>query len=189
MAGFDEILDSIGKYFGFTGLACYSLTFIAVSKCQKGFLHHDTSKTGEGFDTSRAFNIIIPLLLSNETEPELEVASDVDGMVGRLRYQYDFAVMVSEWARAIRTALLWYLRSSSACFRWGTKHYMQHRMFSTRTMCDWQPQFMSLIFYRYVTQRLRAFSYFFIASPLECRPIKIHHFVPIHTSHRIMSMP
>ena len=96
-ARFDEVLDSIGNYFGFNGLACYSLTFIAVSKCHKGFLHVDTSNTGAGYDTSRAFNIIIPLLLSNDTAPELDVASNVDeNMIGRLRYQYHIAAMVRE---------------------------------------------------------------------------------------------
>jgi hypothetical protein len=99
MAGFDNILDSIGNYFDFEGLACYSLTFIAVSSCQEGFLHYDTHKTSDDHELSRAFNIIIPLLLSNDTEPELNVASSIDGMIGRLRYQYDFAVMVGFWDR------------------------------------------------------------------------------------------
>ena len=40
-AGFDDVLVQIGNYFNLTGLACYHLSFIAVSHSQKGFIHYD----------------------------------------------------------------------------------------------------------------------------------------------------
>jgi hypothetical protein len=95
IAGFDEILSKIGEYFGFRGLACYHLTFIAVSRCSQGYMHYDLTGTADADDESRAFNIIIPLILSNETGPELDLRSDNEERVGRYRYQYDIATMVS----------------------------------------------------------------------------------------------
>jgi hypothetical protein len=95
-AGFDDMLSKIGDYFGFNGIACYHLTFIAVTRCSKGYLHHDLSETAKAETESRAFNMIIPLLLTNETGPELELASYEDSNdVGRYRYEYDVATLVS----------------------------------------------------------------------------------------------
>ena len=99
-AGFDEVLQQIGDHFGFKGLACYHVTFIAVSHCQRGYLHYDVSNTGR-----KTFNVIIPLLLANETGPELDLQSLVqrnDGewersdREGRLRYTYDIASMMGD---------------------------------------------------------------------------------------------
>jgi hypothetical protein len=98
-AGFDDILSKIGNYFGFKGLACFHLTFIAVSYCTKGFIHRDMTGTGKAANESRAFNVIIPLILSNETGPELDLGSygydEGKGEIGRFKYQYDVANMVS----------------------------------------------------------------------------------------------
>ena len=100
-AGFDFILSSIGTHFGLKGLACYHITFIALTVSKRGHLHYDLTGTDSRNDASRGFNIIIPLLLADETGPELDVQSE-DDEVGRLKYQYDVAVLVSWWAE-----LLW----------------------------------------------------------------------------------
>lgn len=47
------------------------------------------------------FNVIIPLLLANETGPELDLQADRekygrDAEVGRLRYEYDVASMMGD---------------------------------------------------------------------------------------------
>ena len=95
-AGFDDVLKSIGEHFGFEGLAAYHITFIAVSHCIQGYLHYDVSETG-----AKVFNVIIPLLLANETGPELDLQADRekygrDAEVGRLRYEYDVASMMGD---------------------------------------------------------------------------------------------
>ena len=95
-AGFDQVLDKIGKEFGYRGLAAYHVTFIAVSHCTHGYLHYDATETN-----SSVFNIIIPLILANETGPELDILQKQDTnkksfKVGRLRYQYDVASLLGD---------------------------------------------------------------------------------------------
>lgn len=102
MAGFDEVLSTIGKRFGFKGLCAFHLTFIGVSYCcpEGGFIHRDMSGTAMRKNETRAFNVIIPLILSNETNPELDLASDGwdkgTGKMGRYRYQYDVGVLLGD---------------------------------------------------------------------------------------------
>jgi hypothetical protein len=95
-AGFDDVLRDIGEHFGFEGLAAYHVTFIAVSHCTQGYLHYDVSETD-----ARVFNVIIPLILAEDTGPELDLQverddDDEDAEVGRLRYQYDAASMMGD---------------------------------------------------------------------------------------------
>ena len=94
-AGFDKILGAIGSHFcHFETLAVYQVSFICVSKCKEGRLHYDI--TGSG---GRAFNIIVPLILANNTGPELEVRpSDDDDppTVGEYRYEQDSAIMLGD---------------------------------------------------------------------------------------------
>lgn len=101
-AGFDDVLSAVGTHFGFKGLACYQVTFIAVSVSNRGFIHHDFTGTAKEHNASRAFNIIIPLILADETGPELDLQSDDAKFIGRLRYQYDVAAMVSRGAVSLQ---------------------------------------------------------------------------------------
>jgi hypothetical protein len=93
-AGFDHILSSVGTQMDLKGLACYHITFIAISYSKRGYEHYDLTQTAPESNKSRGFNIIIPLILANETGPELDVSATDFESVGRLRYQYDIAVMV-----------------------------------------------------------------------------------------------
>jgi hypothetical protein len=111
-AGFDEVLQHLGDHFGFHGLAVYHVTFIAVSHCSQGYRHYDATQTN-----ASVFNIIVPLLLANDTGPELEIqgaakasssSSSSDPTtttieeavatvsVGRLRYRYDVACLLGD---------------------------------------------------------------------------------------------
>jgi hypothetical protein len=101
-AGFDEILRSIGVHFGFKGIACYHVSFLAVSHCEAGYPHFDFKHTmPKSNNVSAAYNILFPLMLANETEPELTIYewddNDIDktGESGDLKYQFDVGVMVS----------------------------------------------------------------------------------------------
>jgi hypothetical protein len=67
-AGFDDFLAKIGESLGMDGLVAFQVTFIAVSHSSKGFMHYDNKKSG-----AKAYNIIIPLILANDTGPELDV--------------------------------------------------------------------------------------------------------------------
>ena len=85
---------SIGTKFGFDGLVMYHVTFIGVSHCSNGF-HHNFKDIG-----GRAFNVIIPLILANETGPELELRQDGDEAneeklaIGSYKYEPNVASMV-----------------------------------------------------------------------------------------------
>jgi len=120
-AGFDDILKSVGETFGLEGLAAYHLSFIGVSHCNEGFLHYDVTQTGK-----RAFNIIIPLILANETGPELDLRQDGSlepEDVGRLRYRYDVASMVGDDCNHATSAADYRLKkemrmAATVCFRY-----------------------------------------------------------------------
>ena len=70
--GFDQVLDGIGRTFRMDGLVAFHVTFIAVSHSTKGFIHHDVTSTD-----AKVFNVIIPLLLAEETGPELDLGSSM----------------------------------------------------------------------------------------------------------------
>lgn len=93
-AGFDSILQSIGETMGAEGLVAYQLTFIGVNSCQKGNFHTDFARVG-----GKAYNVIIPLILVEDSEPELgiQVTSDTgDLRIGRLKYEYEVAAMIGD---------------------------------------------------------------------------------------------
>ena len=98
-AGFDRVLKGIGEHLGLNHLVAYHVTFIAVSQSYQGYMHHDVSETG-----GRAFNVIIPLLLANETGPELDLLT-LDGQkAGRYRYEYHVASMMGDDAEHATSA-------------------------------------------------------------------------------------
>mmetsp|Transcript_28062 Transcript_28062/g.61570 ORF Transcript_28062/g.61570 Transcript_28062/m.61570 type:complete len:286 (-) Transcript_28062:57-914(-) len=92
VSGFDRVLRSVGEHFHFGGLAVYQISFITVSKCSDGRLHYDVSKTG-----NRAFNIIIPLRLAENSSPELEIqAENQSHTLGEYRYEKRAAILLGD---------------------------------------------------------------------------------------------
>jgi hypothetical protein len=99
VAGFDEVLEGVGEYLGMDGLVAFHVTFIGCSRSTKGFLHHDVKETG-----AKVYNVIIPLILANETGPELDLQSWKPDLpdelqeykIGRYRYEYDVASMMGD---------------------------------------------------------------------------------------------
>jgi hypothetical protein len=100
-AGFDEILDGIGQYLGMDGLVAFHVTFIGVSFSNNGYLHHDVVEVN-----GKVYNCIIPLILANDTGPELDLQEwrpdlpeeEQTYRVGRYRYEYDVASMMGDGA-------------------------------------------------------------------------------------------
>jgi hypothetical protein len=95
IAGFDDMIAAVAKELNMEGAVVFQVTFISVSYAIKGWLHKDTSQT-EG----KAYNIIMPLLLCNETGPELDL-EDADGAedpewLGRYRYQFDVGALMGD---------------------------------------------------------------------------------------------
>lgn len=98
VSGFDTILRGIGEQMGMDGLVAFHVTFIAVSYSTEGYMHYDVTATG-----GKAYNIIIPLILANETGPELDLRSssilgedETESLVGRYRYEYEVASMLGD---------------------------------------------------------------------------------------------
>ena len=64
------------------GLVAYQLTFIGVSECSQGFMHDDFTNTHPEPNMTRAFNIIIPLIIPEEEENDESGASSAAGANG-----------------------------------------------------------------------------------------------------------
>ena len=126
VAGFDTVLKGVGEYLGMDGLVAFHVTFIAGSYSNRGYLHCDVQKTG-----AKVYNIIIPLLLANETGPELDLQSWKSDLaddqqiyrIGRCRYEYDVATMVGDGA----------IHATSAC---DYRYKQEMRMAATVYVAD-----------------------------------------------------
>ena len=92
MEGLNGVLEGIAGYFGSEGLVAYQLSFIGVSRCERGFIHSDVERTGRS-----AFNIIIPLILE-DSGPELEFLSDDETTSALYKYRPNVASMVGDGA-------------------------------------------------------------------------------------------
>jgi hypothetical protein len=72
-------------------------------------LHFDVTRTG-----AKAFSIIVPIILVNDTGPELDLQAngieDANARVGRLRYQYDVAAMMGDDANHATSAVDYHAR-------------------------------------------------------------------------------
>lgn len=84
-------MKSLGNYLGLDGLVCYHLTFIGVTYLRRSFIHYDFKKTD-----GKAFNVIIPLMLANVSEPELDVQSNGGKILAGYRYRYGEASVVGD---------------------------------------------------------------------------------------------
>lgn len=88
---FDAVLRGIGEYLGLEGLAAYHLTFIGVSYSEKGYIHHDSTNTG-----GNVYNVIIPLILQENADPELVLLDDTSDEAGLLKYQLNQGAMMGD---------------------------------------------------------------------------------------------
>lgn len=96
-AGFDQVLDAIGTYFGWDGITCVHLSLLGLSQSDttKNRMHQDYDDTG-----GKAFNLLIPLIMPKEsTDPELVIEDPNDSVLGNYKYRYNEGVMVGDEAR------------------------------------------------------------------------------------------
>lgn len=90
-SGFEDILEIIGTAFDWDGLVCFHLTFLAVSECDDGFAHYDFHDTG-----GKGFNIIIPLILVNNSKPELDLYFENEQDKATYKYRYNVASLLGD---------------------------------------------------------------------------------------------
>ena len=91
-AGFDEVLQGMGEYFGLDGLICYYASFIAVSHASGSYPHVDAEATN-----GKGFNMIFPVIQANESTPELMLSEDGFGpLVIPYRYESKHAIVLGD---------------------------------------------------------------------------------------------
>jgi len=91
--GFDVVLESIVNEFGMDNITCFHLSYMGVSDCDQSFTHADLYKTG-----GKSFNIIWPVITVNGSKPELDIISDDPNIVVSIKYMYDRAAVMGDWA-------------------------------------------------------------------------------------------
>jgi len=92
--GFDEVLDSMGKFFDLDGIYIFSISIISVSNAYgQSYLHHDFINTG-----GKGFNVIIPLISVENSPPELFVQDETTDYetLYAIKYNDETAVVTAD---------------------------------------------------------------------------------------------
>jgi SET domain len=89
-AGFDTILNAVGKRDNLTSITVYYPAFIAVSHCTTAFMHNDSEEDGH-------YNVIFPVLQVNNSNPELIVGDDKSNLYAPYKYEPDHAVVLGKF--------------------------------------------------------------------------------------------
>jgi hypothetical protein len=91
-AGFDEVIDAIGRKFGWDGAVMTHLSLLGLNWGIDDDMHSDFYETG-----GKGFNVLVPLILPDSDQKELFIYSPTDAAVlGRHKYAYDQGVMVGD---------------------------------------------------------------------------------------------
>jgi hypothetical protein len=86
-AGYDTVLDSVGKRDNLTSITVYYPSYIAVSHCTRSMMHNDSEEDGH-------YNVIFPVLQVNNSKPELIVGDKKEGLYAPYKYESDYAVVL-----------------------------------------------------------------------------------------------
>ena len=92
--GFDEVLKGIGEQFGLDTLHVDSFGFVAVTNCERGFIHTDW----EDVD-GRAFNFLVGIASPEGAGPELVVENDDKARKGETYYGSNAGILVGDGTR------------------------------------------------------------------------------------------
>ena len=91
-AGFDQVLDALGKAVGLDGLVAYYASYIALSHCTGTMLHADAENT-----QGRGFNLIWPVLQVEDSPEELILGLDPpDRTVMKYKYEPEAAIALGD---------------------------------------------------------------------------------------------
>jgi hypothetical protein len=89
-AGFDTVLNAVGKRDNLTSITVYYPSFIAVSHCTSSLMHNDSEDDGH-------YNVIFPVLQVNNSKPELIVGDDNLALYAPYKYEPDHAVVLGKF--------------------------------------------------------------------------------------------
>ncbi len=92
--GFDEVLKGIGEKFGLDTLHVDSFGFVAVTNCERGFIHTDWDDVD-----GRAFNFLVGIASPDGAGPELVVEDDKRGRKGETYYGSNAGILVGDGTR------------------------------------------------------------------------------------------
>jgi hypothetical protein len=90
---FNDVLAAVGTHFGWHGAVVTHISLLAISSGDHADTHSDFDDTGG----NKAFNMLIPMMLVDGSEPELLV-DGADQIRGQLKYQEHESVMVGDYA-------------------------------------------------------------------------------------------
>ena len=88
-AGFDTVLNAVGKRDNLTSITVYYPSFIAVSHCTSALMHNDSEEDGH-------YNVIFPVMQVNNSRPELIVGDDTNNLYAPYKYEPDHAVVLGK---------------------------------------------------------------------------------------------
>jgi hypothetical protein len=89
-AGFDTVLDAVGKRDNLTSITVYYPSFIAVSYCTSALMHSDSEEDGH-------YNVIFPVMQVNNSNPELIVGDGDLDLYAPYKYEKDHAVVLGKF--------------------------------------------------------------------------------------------
>jgi hypothetical protein len=89
-AGYDTILDAVGRRDNLTSLTIFYPSYIAVSHCTSALMHHDSKEDGH-------YNVIFPVVQVNNTKPELIVGDEDNDLYAPYKYETDHAVILGKY--------------------------------------------------------------------------------------------
>jgi hypothetical protein len=93
LGGFDEVLKGIGQQFNLDTLHVDSVGFVAVTHCERGFIHTDWEEVD-----GRAFNFLVGIQSPEDAGPELVV--EHDGRKGEVYYgSGGYGILVGDGTR------------------------------------------------------------------------------------------
>lgn len=91
--GFDSVLQAIGEQFNLDTLHVDSVGFVAVTHCERGFIHTDWEEVD-----GRAFNFLVGIQSPDDAGPELVVEND--GRKGEVYYgSGEYGILVGDGTR------------------------------------------------------------------------------------------
>jgi hypothetical protein len=91
--GFDRVLNGIGQHYGLDTLHVDSVGFVAVTNCERGYIHHDWDNV-EG----KAFNFLVGIHSPDKAGAELYIEND-DERRGQVHYGSNAGILVGDGTR------------------------------------------------------------------------------------------
>jgi hypothetical protein len=91
--GFDQVLEGIGTMFGLDTLHVDSLGFVAVTNCERGYMHHDWNDVDR-----RAFNFLVGIHSPDNAGAELYIENDEERR-GEVQYGSNAGILVGDGTR------------------------------------------------------------------------------------------